>query len=201
MSEWISLSLAFITLIGVSVALFFGIRSIRENRILQLVRYKNDLLEKISNWVANVQNLYDEASLLNEDLYSFKQVPSGSISHKLAVTISLSRRQRAYGKVLEEGRNIFGIAVFASKDLYEATKSLEAWLRRSYETYLKYSELIEDTSSDEEILDVAKKLDKDCSDNLKSIDESIVEVIAKIYSARIDMFDSVITGSDPFKNT
>lgn len=199
-AQWISLSLAVVTFMGVIVALFFGIRSIRESRILQLVRYKNDLLEKISNWLANVQNLYDE-SYLTEDLYSFKQIPSGSINHKLAVTITISKRARAHGRVVEEGRSMYGIAVFISKGLCEAVKSLEASLQTSFETFLKYSKLIEGTSSDNELLDVLEKLDKDYMDNLKSIDESIVQVISKTFSARVDMLDSVVTGSDPFKNT
>jgi predicted PurR-regulated permease PerM len=199
MSEWISLSLAFITLIGVIVALFFGIRAIREGRILQLVRYKNDLLEKVSNWLANVQSLYD-LLYLTEDLYSIKQIPSSSINSKLVITMSISKRIHAYGRVVEEGRNIYGIAMFISKDLREATNALETCLQRSLETSTKYSKLIEGISSDDELLDVTRKFDKDYWDNLKSIDELIVQVIVKIFDARVNMLDSVIKGLDPFRN-
>lgn len=180
-SEIIGLSLVIITLAGVIVALIFHIRSIRENRILQLVRYQNELLDKISNWVANVQNIYNEAYLI-EDLISPEQTPSDSINRKLLLTTIL-RRKSAYGRVLEEGRHMLGIAVFSSKDLSEATKSLETCLQTSFETVLKYLKLVTDTSSDTEILDIIDKLDKEYMDNLKSIDESIVKMSGEILSS------------------
>lgn len=196
-SDWISIALAAATSIGVLIALFVGIRSIRQNRTMQLVRFQNDLLEKISNWVTHVQNLYSEVYLI--DLYQLNETTSSSVNPKSALALAMRKRARTYREVLEEGRNMYGIAMFISKDLDEAVKSLETCLHNSWETLQKSITLIEYASSHEELSDIIRKLDKDRLDNLKSIDESVVKIIGKILSARIDMLDS-ITGADPFRN-
>jgi predicted PurR-regulated permease PerM len=199
-SEWISLSLAVITLIGVGIALYFGIRSIRATRIIELVKYKNDLMEKVSSWLANIQNLYGEV-YLGEFIYPFNQITLSSENIRLAIATALSKLQSEHGKVLEEGRTMFGLAVFISKDLSEATKPIETNLHNSFEVLLKYTNLIiKDTSNDEELLDVLDRFDKDYRNKLKEVDELVIQAIGKIFDARIKMLDSIIKGSDPLKD-
>jgi hypothetical protein len=112
----------------------------------------------------------------------------------------MRRRARKHDEVLQEGRNMLGMAFFISKDLDEAVKSLETSLQNGYEILMKCLKPIENAHSDEEVSGILGKFDKDYMDNLISIDELVVKTIGKILSARIDMLDS-ITGADPFRNT
>ena len=199
MSELISLSLAIVTLIGVTIALFFGIRSIRESRNLQIIRYKTELLEKITNWIANVQSCITE-DYLADDYYSFKTANPYSTNAKTPTNINLHRRGNAFGKVLEEGRNIIGIVMFFSKNLRESVVSLEEGLQRTTESLLKYTKLTDDTSNDDELTKVITEFDKEYMSNLKSIHESTTKLLFEIYQTRISLFDSISFGSDPFKD-
>lgn len=198
-SEWISLSLAIVTSIGVIIALFFGIRSIRESRNLQIIRYKSELIDKISNWIANVQSCITE-DYLTDDYYSFRKAAPYSINAKTAINLNLHRRSNTFGKVLEEGRNILGIAIFFNKSLYEAVRSLEEILQRITELLLKYTKLTDDTSNDDELAKVLTDLDKEYMDSLKSIHESTAKLVFEIFQTRISLFDSISFGSDPFKD-
>lgn len=199
-SEWISLSLAVITLIGVGIALYFGIRSIRATRIVELVKYKNDLIEKVSNWLANIQHLYGEV-YLGRFIYPFNQITLSSENKVLAIGAALSKLQSEHGEVLEEGRQILGLAMFVSKDLSELTKSIETNLQNSFETLLKYTSLIiKDTHNYSELIDVLDKFDKEYRVQMKEIDELVIQSLGKIFNARIKMLDSIIEGSDPLRD-
>ena len=195
-SAWINLSLAIVALIGVGVALFIGIRSIRESRNLQIIRYKIELLDKISDWLVNVQACSTE-DYLPEDFYSLKQY---SLSLKTTISLNLHKRGNASAKVLEEGRNMLGIASFFSQDLCKAVKSLEEVLQKTYEVFIKYRVIIDDTSSDNDLTKVLTELNKKHMNNLKSIHESTAQLISKIFTTRISLFDSISFGLDPFKD-
>jgi len=195
-STWINLSLAVVALIGVGLALFIGIRSIRENRSVQIIRYKIELLEKVSNWLANVQACSTE-DYIPEYLLSAKQY---SLSSKTVISLNLHKRGNAFAKVLEEGRNMLGIASFFSKDLSEAVKSLEEVLQNTYEVYIKYRVIIDDTSSENDLTKVLTELDKERMNTVKSIHESTAQLMYKIFSTRISLFGTISFGSDPFKD-
>ncbi len=53
-SDIISLFLAVLTLFGIIVALILGVKAIRESRNLQKVRYREEILNSILNWLSDV---------------------------------------------------------------------------------------------------------------------------------------------------
>jgi len=197
MSEWIGLSLAIVTFIGIIIALFFGIRSIRESRNLQIIRYKIELLDKISNWQANIQSCISE-DYIPDDFYSFKQAAPNSLSPETAININLHRRRIAFCKVLEEGRNMLGIAIFLGNSLAEVVKPLEEGLQRTTESLIKYPILLDGTSNEDDFKKVLGEFTKEHMNNLKSIHELTAQLIGEIFKIRISLFDSISSGSDSF---
>jgi len=195
-SAWINLSLSIVALIGVGVALFIGIRSIRESRNLQIIQYKIELLEKVSDWLANIQTCLAE-DYIPEGLYSVKQ---SSLSSKIALSLNFHKRGSTFSNVLEEGRNILGIANIFNKRLCEVVKSLETDLQNTTESFIKYSKIINDTSINDDLAEAVAKLDEEYLNNMKSIHESTSQLMGEIFSTRISLFDSISFGSDPFKD-
>ncbi len=197
MSEWISLSLAIVTSSGVIIALILGLRASRENRNLQIVRYKIELLDKISNWLANVQTCISENRLF-DDILSIQNTSVPSISIKNVFRVNWQRRQNAFFKIVEEGRNVFGTAWFFEKNLKDVVKSLEEGLQKTAESFIEYTQFLDNASNYDDAKKVITDFDNKYIDNLKTIDESIVKLFGEILQTRISLFDSISRGSDSF---
>jgi hypothetical protein len=198
MSEWISLSLAIVTSSGVIIALILGLRTSRENRNLQIVRYKIELLDKISNWLANTQACIAEDQLA-DDFLSIQRTSAPSARTRASFfMVNWHKRRNAFFKVIEEGRNMFGIACFFDKDLKEAVKSLEDGLQKTAETFIKYTQLLDNASSDDEVTKIITDLDDEYTDSVKSMDKCVVELIGNIFQTRASLFDSISRGLDSF---
>jgi hypothetical protein len=197
MSEWITLSLAIITSSGVIVALILGLRTSRENRNLQIVRYKIELLDKISNWLANIQACISEDHLA-DDFLSSEKIGTPSTRTEAFLRLNWHRRRNAFFKIVEEGRNIFGTAMFFDKDLKDAVKSLEDGLQKTAEIFIKYTQLLDNASNDDDMTKIITGLNHEYMDSEKSIDKSIVQLIGEIFQTRVSLFDSISRGSDSF---
>ena len=87
-SDWINLIAAIIIGGGTLALAVVAFRSIRENRNLQIIRYKIELLDKVFDWLINVQACSTE-DYFPEDLYSFKQY---SLSLKTTISLNLHKR-------------------------------------------------------------------------------------------------------------
>jgi len=196
--DWINFSLALITLFGVITAIVLGIRSIRENRLSQITKYKIELLEKFSNWLTNVQACIAEDHLPDDYVSIRTSKPNPKINELLR--INWHRRRNALFKVIEEGKsNGLAIAVILGDEIYEAVKPLMSNLQTSVETFLKYTSILDKTSNDNELAKICEDFEKDHSNNLEKLNETTAQLIGKILEARISLFDCYFSGSDPFK--
>lgn len=197
--DWISLSLAIVTLLGVIIALIFGIRSIRENRVLQVIKYKIELLEKLSNWLNNIQTCIVEDHL-PDDYVSVRMSGPSAYKGKEFTHINWHRRRNAFFKVIEEGKsNGLAIAFILGTEMYEAVKSLMNYLQTSCETFIKYTNILDNTSNDDELVKTLEDFEKEHSSNLSSLNETTTQLLGKILNTRISLFDCYFSGSDPFK--
>ena len=150
----------------------------------------------MSDWLANIQTCLAE-DYIPEGLYSVKQ---SSLSSKIALSLNFHKRGSTFSNVLEEGRNILGIANIFNKRLCEVVKSLETDLQNTTESFIKYSKIINDTSINDDLAEAVAKLDEEYLNNMKSIHESTSQLMGEIFSTRISLFDSISFGSDPFKD-
>ena len=95
-------------------------------------------------------------------------------------------------------------AIFLSKELYDTVKSTEEALQITLTCLLKYEAILNDyvkrnatiTTADTD--QISQDLDSENFDNMKAINDSIPELLGKIYNVRLSLFDSMLTGSDSF---
>ena len=189
-SAWVNLSLAIVAVIGVAVALYIGIRSIRENRNLQIMRYKIELLEKMSNWLDNA-----EACMSPVDWF----LPDHPFSERAVVATAIRKQGETFSEVLGEGRKMLGIAMFFSSDLQKAAKTLQQALFKGTGMRLKQAELLLDTH-DDNFERVLNEMEKENRNNMQAVDKAIVNLHGNILDARISIFDAISFGENPFKD-
>lgn len=198
LSEWISLFLAAATIFGVIIALIFGIRSIRENRVLQIIRYKIELLEKLSDWITSVQACVAE-DFIHEDYISVSKTKPNPHKFEELLRVNWHRRRNAFFKVIEEGKvNGFPLAYILGKEISEAVKLLSDDLQKTAESFVKYTKIIDTVSKDKEVTKICEDFDNEYLKNLKSITESTAKLLGEVFNTRVSLFDCYLSGSNSF---
>jgi len=164
-----------------------------------MTKYKIELLEKLSNWLINVQTCMTE-DYIPDDYVSISAAKTNPKSGEL-VWINLHRRRNYIVKVVEEGKlNGIAIAMILDNEISEAVKSVMNTLQTYCEIFFKYSKILESPLHGDELDKICEDFEKEHLTNLKSLNEAVAQLIGKIFNTRISLFDCYFSGSDPFKN-